>query len=125
MVYSVATRAAIASLSIVDDGNSDRVEREGADIHRSKITRTDYPNNVGMLIINKVTYSSPRNFASGMHTRIESMVYHRRVDTVLLEDTRFARLALFRYLVPALPGGRGNNAQWFKSGLSGNNLYCT
>ena len=37
MVCNVAARAATASLSIVDDGNSDRVESEGVDVHRMKI----------------------------------------------------------------------------------------
>ena len=83
MFCNMATQAAIASLSILDDGKSDSVVESVLNKDRMKITRTDYPHCVFMINMNRPRYASPRNFFIQMHTRIEKMVYHRRVNTAM------------------------------------------
>ena len=83
MFCNMATQAAIVSMSILDDGKSDSVVESVLNNDRMKITMTDYPHYVFMINMNRPRYASPRNFFIRTHTRIEKMVYHRRVDTAM------------------------------------------
>ena len=83
MFYNMAPQAAIASLFILDDRKLDSVVKSVLNNNRMKITMTDYPHYVFMIDMNRPRYASHRNFFIRMHTRIEKMVYHRRVDTAM------------------------------------------